>query len=232
MNRHLRWTAGDPPEPGFLDLSEEAEREFVATQLEADIDEGRLRTEKRWRMQREARRLLRLVRILRTVRTGPNVGEVKEHSFSVVDCCRYPVKREEDHFWENYLVDVLRSKDSGHTFFANVKRCGSVWTCPICAARITEKRRQELQEALRNWTGIGGTVCLLTLTIPHHAGQETASWRNQLLRAYCKMRNRTFWRELAQGIGLEGSVRALEVTYGNNGAHVHIHVLLFCMPTT
>jgi hypothetical protein len=166
------------------------------------------------------------------VRSGSNAGEVKEHFFSVVDCCRHPVKREQDRYWENYLVDVWRSTDSGHTFFGNVKRCGSVWTCTICAARITEKRRKELQEALENWSGIGGRVYLLTLTIPHHAGQETAAWRDQLLKAYKKMRNRTFWRELERKIGLEGSVRALEVTYGNNGAHVHIHILLFCTLTT
>jgi len=42
------------------------------------------------------------------------------------------------------------------------------------------------------------------------------------------MRNRTAWRRWTETIGLVGSVRALEVTYGLNGSHVHIHALLFC----
>jgi hypothetical protein len=116
-----------------------------------------------------------------------------------------------------------------------VKRCGSVWTCPICAARITEKKRKELKQALEDWIAQGGKVFLLTLTIPHHGGQQTAVWRDQLLSAYRKMRNRTSWREWAKSIGLHGSVRALEVTYPRsgvqgNGAHIHIHLLLFCLP--
>jgi hypothetical protein len=128
---------------------------------------------------------------------------------------------------QNYLVEVWCSS-GGRAFFVNIKRCGSVWTCPICAARITEKKREELQQGLEFYRSQGGRVYLLTLTIPHHAGSETEIWRDQLLRAYSKMRNRTFWRDLTQRIGLEGSIRALEVTYGLNGAHVHVHVLLFC----
>jgi hypothetical protein len=42
------------------------------------------------------------------------------------------------------------------------------------------------------------------------------------------MQNRTFWRRWTKSVGLNGTVRSLEVTYGLNGPHVHVHVLLFC----
>lgn len=224
----LRWIA-NPPEPGFLELSEEAEHDLVSSQLDEEIRLGRQRTERRWQMQREARRLLQACHILRTVKSGPSKGESREHSFAVVDCCRHPLRKHSDDL--NYFVEVWRSPDSGRAFFANVKRCGSVWTCPICAARITEKKRKELHEGLERYKAAGGNVYLLTLTIPHHAGNQTSVWRDKLLDAYRKLRNRTFWRHWAKSIGLDGSVRALEVTYGGNGAHVHLHALLFCMPT-
>jgi hypothetical protein len=40
VNTHLRWTAGDPPKPGSLDLSEEAGCEFVVAVLLAEIAEN------------------------------------------------------------------------------------------------------------------------------------------------------------------------------------------------
>jgi Replication protein len=189
---------------------------------------------KRWRLQREARRILANVRVMRVVKTGPNKGKFVAHSFAVCDCCRSLVnqgKHESD-----YLVQVLRSKDSGRAFFGNVKRCASVWTCPVCAARITERRRKEVQEGLNNWKAQGGKVFLLTLTLPHHKGKTTQEWLDQLLLAYRKMRNRSSWRKWREHIGCEGSIRALEVTYpktgaSNNDAHVHIHLLLLCKIT-
>ncbi|MBV6575157.1 rolling circle replication protein, Rep63 protein, partial [Acinetobacter baumannii] len=32
--------------------------------------------------------------------------------------------------------------------YANVQRCGSIWSCPVCAKQITEKRREELKKGL------------------------------------------------------------------------------------
>ena len=44
-------------------------------------------------------------------------------------------------------VKYNESRKKAH--WANVQRCGSVWTCPVCAKQITEKRREELKR-LRN----------------------------------------------------------------------------------
>jgi len=126
-------------------------------------------------------------------------------------------------------VEVFLSIDSGRAFFGNVKCCGSLWECPVCAARITEKKRKELRQGLDAWSITGGQVFMLTLTIPHHYGNDTRELCDQLLAAHKKMQNRTFWRGWRKAIGLQGSVRALEVTYGKNGAHVHCHILLFCV---
>src|SRR5664279_2587900 len=39
-----------------------------------------------------------------------------------------------------YGVGVFRSSDGGASF-GNLATCGSVWHCPVCAAKITEQRR-------------------------------------------------------------------------------------------
>jgi len=41
------------------------------------------------------------------------------------------------------------------------------------------------------------------------------------------MRNRKGWRRWADQVGLQGSIRSLEVVYGQNGPHIHLHLLLF-----
>lgn len=66
-------------------------------------------------------------------------------------------------------VAVYRS-DNGASY-GNLTTCGSVWHCPICAAKITEGLRQELQGAINAWAASGGTVYLMSLTFPHQINQ-------------------------------------------------------------
>ncbi|MBV6575000.1 hypothetical protein JL980_20070, partial [Acinetobacter baumannii] len=42
----------------------------------------------------------------------------------------------------------------------------SIWSCPVCAKQITEKRREELKKGLETWKNVHrGSVMLLTLTL-------------------------------------------------------------------
>jgi hypothetical protein len=197
----LRWKAGESESGTAGDLSLEAEREWVETSLASEIDQGKQRRRERWRLVEEAGRLL--------------------PEEAVCSCCRARIPGKE--------IAIYRAVDGGNAFFAGIKRCGSVWMCAVCAAKITERRRQELRSGLEMWKAKGGHVYLLTFTVPHHCGNDTRTLCEQLLAAYTKLRNRSVWRNWAKLIGLSGSVRSLEITYGLNGPHVHIHVLLFCM---
>jgi hypothetical protein len=199
VERRLRWSPEwKPIVPG---ISPEADQQLFASEFEADIPSGKPRKKERWNLVEEAGRLL--------------------PAESVSGCCRHMI-----HGIAN--VAIYRSSDSGQTFYGNVKRCGSVWMCAICAARITERRRLDLQDALHNANAKGWRVFLVTFTVPHYKGDEPRVLCDQLLRARDRMQNRKPWREWSKAIGVEGSIRALEVTYGKNGWHVHIHVLLFC----
>ena len=75
-------------------------------------------------------------------------------------------------------IEVKYNQKREQAHYSNVQRCGSVWTCPICSAQISEGRRQELKQAMEYWQGlngaqeVGGIVLLLTLTNPHHHGDN------------------------------------------------------------
>lgn len=128
---------------------------------------------------------------------------------------------------ERQFVGVHRKDGKG--FYTNLQTCGSVWVCPVCAAKISESRRLELSGGLRKWQEAGGKVRHLIQTVRHHKGQSLEEVLEGIGKARKYMRNRKPWKKKVSHF-LAGTVRALEVTYGDNGWHAHIHELLLIRP--
>jgi len=129
-------------------------------------------------------------------------------------------------------VRVLKSIEHKTAHYGGLQTCGSVWACPVCSAKIAERRRAELIAAMAAHRASGGSVPMLTLTAPH----QFKDLLGDLLARQAKAL-RSFWsdrvvKSVFQEMGIMGQVRALEVTHGrrsprNNGWHPHYHVLLF-----
>lgn len=97
----------------------------------------------------------------------------------------------------------------------------------MCAAQISEGRRQELKAGISKWTTEGGSVYLLTLTNSHHHGDNL----DQLLTGQQKA-IKYLWgdrktKERFAALGKVGHIITTEVTHGKNGWHPHYHILLF-----
>lgn len=132
----------------------------------------------------------------------------------------------------NQDVQVWKSTEYKTTHYQGLQTCGSVWRCPVCAAKIAERRRVEILQAMDGHKAAGGCVNLLTLTCPHQVKDKLA----ELLPNQAKALNR-FWNDrqvkaILADMGTIGQIRALEVTHGrlsaqNNGFHPHYHILLF-----
>jgi len=125
-------------------------------------------------------------------------------------------------------VDILKSREK--VFYSGLTVCGSIWICPICAAKISERRRNELKTAVATAKKNGYQVLLLTQTIPHYANQRLKPLMAKFATARTKQRQRQSWLKLSKRIGLVGSLRSLEITHGVNGWHIHTHELLFIKP--
>jgi hypothetical protein len=124
-------------------------------------------------------------------------------------------------------VEVRRA-ESGRAYFAGLIRCGSVHTCPVCAAQIARTRQLEVTTLLGRHLAAGGTALFLTLTVPHDVGQPLRELRATVAAAWSALLAGKGWQTLRARHGLTGFVRALEVTHGRAGYHPHLHVLLFC----
>jgi hypothetical protein len=124
-------------------------------------------------------------------------------------------------------VAVLLSPQ-GQAHYGGLMTCGSVWVCPICAAKITERRRTELQAAVEAARAAGLRVLLLTYTFSHHAHQRLERLVGALLEATKAMKSGRRATQRNEAYGVIGAVRALECTYGDeNGWHPHTHELVF-----
>lgn len=127
-------------------------------------------------------------------------------------------------------VSVWRHQDGGGARFGNLVTCGSVWHCPVCAARIAEARRRDLESAMWHQRARGGAVYLATLTYPHEADLPLAESLERFGRALKRYKNSRAYKRVMQAAGRLGSVRSLEVTVGVNGWHPHTHDLVFAAP--
>jgi len=124
-------------------------------------------------------------------------------------------------------VQVWKSKQHQRAHYKGLQTCSSVWTCPVCAAKISERRRTELQALIAAHEATGGVVLLNTRTFPHQRTDVLADLLDQLAKAEASYKAHRDYKTLAKAFGLVGTVRAVEVTYGSNGWHPHVHELLF-----
>ena len=114
--------------------------------------------------------------------------------------------------------------------FSGVMLCGSVWACPICASRITERRRQEVRLAIEQHEKAGGTVIMATRTIPHYDFDNLHDLMACLTEAETSFKQHYRFKKIKKKYGIIGFIRALEVTWGLlHGWHPHFHDLFFLL---
>lgn len=155
----------------------------------------------------------------------------------VAVCLRQPV---------GGAVSVLYSPKYRVGHLGGLQTCGSVWACPVCSAKISERRAVELDTGTRAWLARGGVLLLVSLTLQHSRDdallvrgevKQLASGREQkepdkgllgdLMQASYLLRTGDWWTRFQKRHALAGSVRSLEVTHGAAGWHPHLHMLCF-----
>ena len=118
------------------------------------------------------------------------------------------------------------SADSSH--YRGLSTCASVWACPVCAAKISERRRVELGQAIKTWREkMGGVVWLVTLTFSHQRQDSIFKMNRALSAAMRRFQGGEAAKKDRERFDIWGQVRALEVTHGQNGWHPHVHQLVF-----
>ena len=162
---------------------------------------GRQARLRRWELQNHAARLLPTDRVAACLRRQAYLAE---------------------------QIEIRYRPDVQAAHYRGLQTCGSVWHCPICAAKISERRREELAGLVEKHIAAGGSVWMTTYTIRHKRYDNLADLLQRFLEARRRVRQGRrgiAWRRDYQVIG---TVSVLEVTWSKeNGWHPHVHELVF-----
>lgn len=122
-------------------------------------------------------------------------------------------------------VHVCYSPSIERAHYKHLIVCGELWNCPLCASKISERRRVELQQAIDHNQDL--EVALASYTLQHDGSHSLKENLDSLLRARRMMQQQRRFQEFKQDCKWVGSIRSLEVTYGASGWHPHCHELPF-----
>lgn len=187
----------------LLTRVDEKSRDLVQVQDEAIArDEAR---SGRFMLQRASARLLK------------DVKNPKEKTWRVTGCT-----------WRRIADDVrvMHAPAINRSHYANLQICGSVWTCPVCAAKVSERRKMEIVQASDTHVAAGGGLYMVTFTFSHSRQDNLKRLILGLRQALTTMRKQRAYKRLTQYVDFVGLIRALEVTHGEeNGWHPHVHEL-------
>lgn len=121
-------------------------------------------------------------------------------------------------------VKVMKVPKMSKSFYGGLCICGGVWACPVCAAKITERRRAELEGA----NEIGLSKFMVTWTLQHKRGDLLADLLDDLAAGLRDVKNSRQYKNLIGDLQIVGTVTGLETTVSNvNGWHPHKHGLSF-----
>jgi len=127
-----------------------------------------------------------------------------------------------EHVDQEPAIVIKRERGVISARWHGLMTCGHIWTCPVCSQNLRAKRAELLAAGVR---GLGGRWVMVTITLRHREGMAL----KELLRGMMKA-----WRRARQGGRIQrvwtervtASARATEITYGENGWHPHLHVVL------
>jgi hypothetical protein len=125
-------------------------------------------------------------------------------------------------------VPVVQHPEFSSVSYGGLMTCTSPWVCPVCGARISMRRQQEIETGSGNWRGKGGGFLLATFTLRHSRESTLAEVLGTLNEGHRRVRAGRIWERLVACFGLVGSITSREITVGAaNGWHPHLHGLWF-----
>ena len=124
-------------------------------------------------------------------------------------------------------VRITETAEGRRAGMAGLSTCGSVWACPVCSAKIAAGRQRDIEAACSFWEAQGGALAMATFTVAHRLTNSLTSVWDAVAAGWHSVTSGRAWKRNSATFGVEGWIRTVEVTHGDNGWHVHVHVALF-----
>lgn len=141
--------------------------------------------------------------------------------------CKAQWRRGQDGRMRKVSEVGIRQSASGRCRFDRTLRCGSVWSCPVCATWKGQWRTATLIELAQAHLSGGGSLYHITATVPHSRADDLKHQASGVSTAWSEVQGGGGWKTICRRFGVVGLVRALEVTHGARGWHCHLHIIAF-----
>lgn len=128
---------------------------------------------------------------------------------------------------DNIIIKLNNNDINSEASVGNLQTCGSVWSCPVCAAREAVAKGLEVKKALQYANENNLIPIMVTLTASHKIHTPLRDFKARFKSAWNMFSSHRRWRTFKRKYGLKHWIANREVTYGLNGWHYHMHLLLF-----
>lgn len=125
------------------------------------------------------------------------------------------------------VVEVIRKTapdTAPRAYLKGLQACDRGWVCPVCTRAKAEEARHRVNALLSRGRRERWHMVMMTLTVRHNSDMPLKDLWCRISMASDELRRTHSWKRLNKG--LIGSLKAVEVTYGDNGWHPHYHVIL------
>ncbi|MFJ1379400.1 protein rep [Capnocytophaga canimorsus] len=165
--------------------------------------------------------------------SGRVIASDKDYERGYTSTCLCGRKRVDSDLSDS-SVPVVRGKESQKVYYSGLMKCGSVWRCPVCSFKITQRRQLEVFEIADKWldvperTGKKGCLSFITLTLRHSKSDLLEVLLKRLSDEFRKFQRTSVYKRLEKENDIRGFVKTLEIKYSfENGWHPHLHLLYF-----
>jgi hypothetical protein len=128
---------------------------------------------------------------------------------------------------EDQAPAILIDKPTNRAHWGGLMSCGRVFQCPVCAAKISQRRREELSKMVSDWRSDGMSLFMATYTFKHAYTDDLATTMQRLKKCWSAFIASRAYKSVMKDVNQVGTVRALEITFGRNGWHPHFHQIIF-----
>ncbi len=136
----------------------------------------------------------------------------------------------------SHSVSLRKKEGAKKAHYGDLQTCGSVWSCPVCASIISERRCQQVQYSCDIWRkrDCQNSIAMITWTTPHNIKQplsEVLHIQDRAMRIMKQQPQRNLYpvyRTIVKEMCSVGAYTGRENTFGGkNGWHPHRHDLHF-----
>ncbi len=131
------------------------------------------------------------------------------------------------HLADNVVIKLNKNEIGSESAIGNVQTCGSVWSCPVCASRIAVEKGKLVQKALVYAKENNQVPIMVALTASHAIHTPLKDFKGAFKAAWKMFSSHRRWRKFKKQYGLKHWIANREITYGTNGWHYHMHLLVF-----